>query len=224
MDIISMKKLSQSWRGGDKPIYRELSCSVNMGDKILLEGRSGSGKTTLLKSAAGLLAPTSGVISWGDYEDIYALTDRQRTLWRGKNIGYLNQDSTMLPNLTIGENIEYLMPGKRSLESKKRIIEILESLNIGHLQKSYPAQCSGGERQRAGVARALIKNPKLLLLDEPTASLDLESARLVLSLLDQALGRGAALLVSSHDPLVKDWASAHLRLADYQSSSVARSG
>lgn len=213
--ILKVENISHHW-GSQKPIYKNVNFSLNNCEKTLLEGRSGSGKTTLLKISAGLLVPNGGKVGWAAYPDIYALSDSQRTLWRRANIGYLNQDSTMLPNLTIGENIIQNLPRGQRKKYKNRIVELLDILGIGHLAKAYPVYCSGGERQRAGIARALAREPQLLILDEPTASLDAKSAYRVLSLLDEVASQGAAILVSSHDPLVKEWADTCLQLSAFQ--------
>lgn len=213
--ILKVENISHHW-DSQKPIYENVNYSLNNCEKTLLEGRSGSGKTTLLKISAGLLVPSGGKVGWADYPDIYALSDSQRTLWRRANIGYLNQDSTMLPNLTIGENIIQNLPRGQRKKYKNRIVELLDILGIGHLAKAYPVYCSGGERQRAGIARALAREPQLLILDEPTASLDAKSAYRVLSLLDAVASQGAAILVSSHDPLVKEWADTCLQLSAFQ--------
>lgn len=218
--VLKVENISHRWNLKSELIYENLNCSLNNCDKILLEGRSGSGKTTLLKTSAGILAPLEGKVAWGEYSDIYALPDRKRTLWRRAHIGYLNQDSTMLPNLTICENIACALPGRPSQEDKNRISGLLDLLGISHLAKMYPSHCSGGERQRAGVARALAKKPQLLILDEPTASLDTKSAYRVLALLEQVVQQGTAVLVSSHDPLVKDWADTCLNLSDFQKFTV----
>lgn len=219
--ILKIESISHCWDPQKNPIYENVSYSLKNCEKILLEGRSGSGKTTLLKTSAGLLAPDGGKVSWVDYPDIYALPDSQRTLWRRANIGYLNQDSTMLPNLTIGENILQTLPRGQKQKYNHRIVELLDMLDIGHLDNAYPVNCSGGERQRAGIARALARDPQLLILDEPTASLDAKSAYRVLSILDEVASQGAAILVSSHDPLVKEWVDTCLKLSDFQKPTAA---
>lgn len=191
--------------------------SLGSGEKLALEGRSGSGKTTLLRISAGLLAPRQGTVTWrkqnsAQAEDdvplnVYEVSEGRRSAWRQQHIGYLDQDSGMLSTLTLTDNARVPLPkaARKDPTLTENLAGLFDKLGIGHLATAYPNQCSGGERQRAGIARALLKKPSLLILDEPTASLDHTSAIRVLELLDEQVKQGSAVLVSSHDDLVKEW-------------------
>lgn len=213
---LALTSIAHCW--GERTLITDFSLTVSPGERVSLDGRSGSGKTTLLKVSAGLLGPTHGTVTWSapgtdrgpnpqQDLDVYATDERTRTAWRQKHIGYLDQDSGMLPALTLLDNALVALPRERRKAPNlvNEAEDIFERLGIAHLLASYPHQCSGGERQRAGLARAFLKKPSLFILDEPTSSLDHGSALQVLAALDTAVSQGAAVLVSSHDDLVKDW-------------------
>lgn len=125
--------------------------------------------------------------------------------WRAGHLGFLDQDSEMLPDLRIIENV--LVPiTTRDKAAAERAQELLTALAVDRIAASWPQSCSGGERQRCGVARALITRPDLLILDEPTASLDSPNAHRVLDVLAGARDAGTTILVASHDELVVEWA------------------
>lgn len=162
-------------------------------------GRSGSGKSTLLNLLAGLLTPSEGTV-FLNKQDLYHLSDAERSRLRNRKIGVIPQGQTALQNLTVLENI--LLPcalypdGDDSLG---RARELLERVGIAHLALVMPASLSGGELRRMAVARALIRQPEIILADEPTSDLDGENTATVIALLRQAADRGAAVLLVTHE-------------------------
>ncbi|MDO4936389.1 MAG: ATP-binding cassette domain-containing protein [Sutterellaceae bacterium] len=173
---------------------------IPSGTHCVLKGASGSGKTTFLRLISGIAAPSSGVIRWGQ-TDVTRLGAGERDRWRGKNVGFLFQDFRLFEGLTALENV--LLPcgfyARVTQKDRKRAQELLET--VGVCPTTRTANLSRGEMQRTALARLLMTKPKVILADEPTASLDTENARHVLDLLMQsAHDSGATLIVASHDP------------------------
>ena len=198
-----------------------VSLSLNSGDFVAIVGKSGNGKSTLLNLIAGLLKPTHGsVVVLGEEISAPEFSDAQVSSLRAKNIGFVTQSQTLLPNLTVYNNI--LLPvqiaksgqmkdsEQKSSEQKNenscgedyysnRALDFCKRLHIEDLLWCYPTELSGGEMRRVMIVRALINNPKLLLLDEPTGDLDPEHTRIVMELLREAANLGAAVLMVTHD-------------------------
>jgi ABC-type lipoprotein export system ATPase subunit len=178
--------------------------NVEKGEHLAVLGLSGSGKTTLLHVLAGLLRPAKGELTISGTR-IYQLSEAKRDAFRGKNIGVIFQQLHLVDSLTVEDNIalaQYLS-GKKT--DKHKIRELCEELGIADKLKSHIDELSQGQRQRVGIARAVINEPELLLADEPTSSLDDRRAEVVIRLLKgQAERTGAALIVSTHDRRVKN--------------------
>ncbi|MDR0882617.1 MAG: ABC transporter ATP-binding protein [Candidatus Adiutrix sp.] len=180
------------------PVDR-LDFTLEAGDFVCLLGRSGSGKTTLLNMMAGLLTPDHGEVLI-DGVNLFAMNDRERTKWRNEKIGYVPQGQSLLGNLTAVDNVRlpfHLQP--RAGASLKKAADLLTDLGVAHLANSYPASLSGGELRRVALARALMNSPELLIADEPTSDLDLETAREIMALMSLLNDRGVTLLVATHD-------------------------
>jgi putative ABC transport system ATP-binding protein len=159
-----------------------VSLQVNTGEFVAIMGRSGSGKSTLLHLLGLLDAPTSGDI-FIDNRDVLKLSDEQKANFRLSQLGYVFQEFSLITELTILENV--FLPavclGQRN-GYRQKARELLATVGLGERLNHYPNEVSGGEQQRAAIARALINQPKILFADEPTASLDITSARIVLEL------------------------------------------
>ena len=185
------------------------TCKIERGDRIALVGPSGSGKSTLLHLLAALDEPTSGTITWP------ALGERE-TL-RPSKISFVFQTESLLAPLTILENIEVprLLAGSNADEARNDASEILDALGLNALADKLPEEISGGQAQRAAVARSLITKPALILADEPTGQLDHQTAKQLLDLLLRRLkGSDVALVIATHDPFVAarmktQWTMAH---------------
>ncbi|EGO62528.1 ABC transporter ATP-binding protein [Acetonema longum] len=175
------------------------------GEQLILAGPSGSGKTTLLHLVAGLLSPTSGEICW-EGKRLDTLSESKRDRWRADHMGYIFQNFNLLPALTVAENIMVAAALRsRSFggEQRRQAKEMLALVGLEDKSDNKPAHLSTGEQQRVAVVRALINKPRLILADEPTASLDRDNAAVVLDLL-QSLCREnhSSLILSTHDPAV----------------------
>ncbi len=191
-----------SFPDGDsqRTVLDGVTLSVRPGEVVAFTGVSGSGKSTLLAIAALLQQPDSGqVIIAG--EDASQLSGAARTELRRNNIGVVYQAANLLPSLTAREQLELIahIGGKLDGAARERARELLVTVGLEHRLDARPAQMSGGERQRVGIARALMNAPSVMLADEPTAALDPERGRAIMDLLtEQALRNNAATLIVTH--------------------------
>jgi putative ABC transport system ATP-binding protein len=190
---VELRRVSKTYREGDseRAVLSDVSVAIEPGEIAVLVGRSGSGKSTLLNLIAGIDRPTSGRVLV-DGTDLTALDEDARTRFRRRRIGFVFQFFNLIPLLTVEENL--LLPldlnGGAGAAGVARARALLERVGLGGRGSSSPDRLSGGEQQRVAIARALIHDPALILADEPTGTLDAETAASVLALLD-ALAREA---------------------------------
>ena len=190
----------------------ETDFSLRAGALIAITGRSGSGKSTLLKMLAGLMEPGTGRVLLDD-TDIYRLEEAELARLRNRQIGLAPQTLMALSSLTVQENV--LLPCSlygEAREAKPRAEQLMERLGIAHLRYSDPTELSGGELRRLTLARALVRDSAVLLLDEPTGDLDDENTRLVLTLLREEAARGKAVLLVTHEREAADYADSLYRM------------
>ncbi|MGH7885802.1 MAG: ABC transporter ATP-binding protein [Thermodesulfobacteriota bacterium] len=183
-------------------IIKNISFSLDTGKLAVISGRSGAGKTTLLHLIAGLDVPTDGEC-WIDEICISKLDSEKRARFRLENIGFVFQSFNFLPSLTIAENISvpaYLNNGIKNSDIERKVKSITKILGINSLFDRYPDEVSGGEIQRASIARALINSPKIILADEPTGNLDTENREIVLQSFKKIIDEfGVTVLMATHD-------------------------
>jgi putative ABC transport system ATP-binding protein len=200
--MINTKNLRFSYTKDQEFIFPDLYCEA--GSTLLITGDSGKGKTTYLHLLAGLLQPTSGEILI-DKTDLVSLSEKKTDRYRGKNIGVVFQKSYFIAALTVLENLQmasWLATGKKHT---KRAKKLLEQLGIENQAEKLPSQLSIGQQQRVSIARALMNEPKVLLADEPTSSLDDKNAEKVIDLLTSLSKEyKAALLIVTHDSRIKE--------------------
>jgi len=205
-------------------ILRSIDFEAEVGDHVSIVGRSGSGKSTLLNLLGLLDVPTSGRLFF-DEVPLENLSSRARDRRRGRDIGFIFQQFNLLPGRTALENVAtpLLYASGREFWNRQRIAgEMLERVGLGGRMHSMPTQLSGGEQQRVAIARALVRGPRLILADEPTGALDVETGASVMGLLDDiAEQSGAALITITHDPNVAALARRHYRLDGGVLSPVA---
>jgi lipoprotein-releasing system ATP-binding protein len=182
------------------PVLRGVSLSAGTGDSIAIIGPSGSGKSTLLNIIGSLDKPTSGTVTFGGV-DVTGLADNDLAAFRSTKVGFVFQDHHLLPQLTAYENVLLpTIPGGKNDGVADKARDLMERMGISHRSDAFPAQMSGGERQRTAVARALINDARLLLCDEPTGSLDRESGSDIVSLLlELAEQRDVTVIVVTHN-------------------------
>ncbi len=192
-----------------------VSLRVEAGEMVALYGPSGSGKTTLLLMVATLLAPTSGSVLIGGH-DVSSLSEREASRFRLSGLGFIRQNFDLLPGVSAIDNaVLKLLASMRWREAQRAITPMLERLGLGERLLHRAETLSMGERQRVMIARALSTEPRLLLADEPTGSLDTQRGREVLELLRELCReRQVAIVLVSHDPIAADYADRALGLRD----------
>ncbi|WP_419802844.1 ABC transporter ATP-binding protein [Mucilaginibacter sp.] len=200
-----MLRVQSVWHqyNGQPPLQFQ-NWAVNQGEQWLLLGNSGSGKTTLMHIITGLLKPTAGDIIIGD-QLVYGLPAAKLDAFRGRNIGIVFQQPHLISSLTVTENLLIAQHFAGLPQDKKRIEEVLVSLNMADKRSIKPQQLSQGQMQRIAIARAVINKPALLVADEPTSSLDDVNTKAVLDLLiQQSELNHATLIIATHDHRVKE--------------------
>ena len=218
-DFIKLQNVSKQFRLTSEKSFTALSdinLEIAAGQLVAIFGKSGSGKSTLLNLIAGLDQPTGGEISVAG-EIINNLSENRLALWRGKNVGIVFQFFQLLPTLTVLENIQLAMDFVGVVptgERKEKAQSLLELVGIADQADKLPATLSGGEQQRAAIARALANDPPLLLADEPTGNLDSKTSDAVLGLFDGLVKRGKTLIVVTHDEEIASQANSTIRLTD----------
>lgn len=199
--MLQANSVTKTFRRGAQRIVavKETTLGLSAGRLTAIIGRSGSGKSTLLNLLAGLLTPSSGRVLL-DGQDLYQRSDAELSRCRNQKIGVIPQGQTALHNLTVLENILLpcaLYPGDDN--AVERAGALLEQVGLTRLAAAKPASLSGGELRRMAVARALIRQPEVILADEPTGDLDSENTNSVIALLRQAADQGAAVLLVTHE-------------------------
>lgn len=183
--LLTLRDVTKSYGGArTRAVLRDISLTVNDGELVAIMGESGAGKSTLLNLIAGLDLPDTGTIVL-DGTDLAALDDDARTVLRRHRMGFVFQAFHLLPHLTMFQNVRLpldLLETPRD-EADARVSAMLAAVGIAHLAHDFPRTISGGEAQRAAIARALVHEPQLVLADEPTGNLDSEAAAQVLQLL-----------------------------------------
>ena len=210
--MMSFVRLENVTRRYDRQVTAldRVSLGIESGEWVAVMGPSGSGKTTLLNLLGGLDSPDEGRILVGGL-DLSALPRRERIRYRRESVGLVFQQYHLIPYLTAVENVmlaQYLH--SQADESEAR--QALENVGLGPRLQHLPSQLSGGEKQRVGIARALINRPQLVLADEPTGSLDAENQKAVLELFRRIHGAGQTLVMVTHDPAVGGFADRQIRL------------
>lgn len=195
---VKLEKVSKIYGSKEVKIVAvdEISFEIAKGEFVVIVGPSGAGKTTVLNILGGMDKATSGNV-YIDGENIAKYNNRQLTAYRREDIGFVFQFYNLVPNLTALENVELaLQICREPLDART----VLEDVGLSDRLKNFPAQLSGGEQQRVSIARALAKNPKLLLCDEPTGALDYQTGKAILKLLqDMCRERGMTVIVITHN-------------------------
>jgi putative ABC transport system ATP-binding protein len=195
---IEVRGVSKAY--GSQTVLNEASLTIERGERIAVIGRSGSGKSTLLRLIGGLEPADRGTVRVGD-ADLGSLSEPARAMWRRRDLGFVFQFFNLLPTLTVAENVELplALNGVSAKASRQRSQALLEELGLGSCAARFPDELSGGEQQRVAIARAVVHEPVLVLADEPTGNLDVETAGQVLELLRETCDRrGTTLVMATH--------------------------
>jgi putative ABC transport system ATP-binding protein len=219
MPLIHARNLVKTYRSGEVPVHaiRGVDFDIDPASFVSFVGPSGSGKSTLLNMIGCLDPPTSGSIEVAG-KDVTRLDRRQGARFRGEHIGFVFQDFNLIPVLTVFENVEYpllMVQNWTAGQRKKRVEERLEAVGMMDQAGKYPGQISGGQKQRAAVARALVTNAELVLADEPTANLDRATALRIIDLMKRMRDAfDTTFIFSTHDPKVMQNAEIIFSLED----------
>lgn len=200
LDVQSLKKVYTTRFGGAKvEALRNVNFTVEKGEYVAIMGESGSGKTTLLNILAALDKPTSGTVRL-EGQELTAIRESAMAAFRRDNLGFVFQDFNLLDTFTLEDNIflPLVLAGKNHGEMRRRLDPIARQLGIQTLLKKYPYEVSGGQKQRAAVARALITHPRILLADEPTGALDSRATDELLRLFSEINQSGQTILMVTH--------------------------
>ncbi len=200
LEVKSLKKIYTTRFGGNQvQALSEVSFSVEEGEYVAIMGESGSGKTTLLNILAALDKPTEGEVILGG-RSLSNIREKEIASFRRDNLGFVFQEFNLLDTFTLQDNIflPLVLAGKSYEEMNRYLRPIAAKLGISELMKKYPYEVSGGQKQRAAVARALITNPKLILADEPTGALDSKSTDELLKLFSEINYDGQTILMVTH--------------------------
>ena len=213
MSFIEFKNVSKIYQTGEIEIRAvdNISFPINRGEFVVIVGPSGAGKTTVLNILGGMDTPTSGVINV-DGTDIAQFSEKELTTFRRDDVGFVFQFYNLVPNLTAYENVELATQlCKNPVDAEV----ILGEVGLVNRKDNFPSQLSGGEQQRVSIARALAKNPKLLLCDEPTGALDYITGKSILKLLqDMCRERGMTVIVITHNSALMPMADKIIKIND----------
>ena len=217
--FISIDNIEKSYGEGENrfQVLKGISFQVEKGEMVVLLGPSGSGKSTLLNIIGGIDTLDKGRVGI-DNEYIENMSEKERIAYRRKNLGYVFQSYNLIPNLTVRENIEvgaYL--SKKHLD----IEELLYVLGLKKHENKIPAQLSGGQQQRTSIGRAIIKNPNLLLCDEPTGALDSDTSKQILELIEKVKEKyNTSIIMVTHNENIAKMADTIIRLKDGKIQSI----
>ena len=218
-DFVKLQDITKIYKMGEIEIRAadNISFSIDKGEFVVIVGPSGAGKTTVLNILGGMDTATSGTLLV-DGDEITAYNSKRLTEYRREDIGFVFQFYNLVPNLTALENVELALQICRDpLDARK----VMEEVGLGDRLNNFPAQLSGGEQQRVSIARALAKNPKLLLCDEPTGALDYNTGKAILKLLqNMCRERGMTVIVITHNQAIAPMADRLIHIKNGQVSQM----
>ena len=211
--FLEIRGIKKSFGTGDSRVnvLKGLDLDIEKGEFCVLLGPSGSGKSTLLNIIGGIDGADEGSITI-EGERLEDMTEKKLSLYRRKHLGYIFQMYNLIPNLTVRENIEV---GAYLSDHPLDVDELLHTLGLYEHQKKLPNQLSGGQQQRTAIGRAIVKNPDILLCDEPTGALDYHTSKEILKLIETVNQRyGNTIIMVTHNDAIKDMADRVLKLRD----------
>jgi len=203
--MINLKHVSRTFTQGDRDYsaLTHVNLHITSGEHVVIVGKSGSGKSTLLNLITGIDRPSAGTVTVGG-TDLAGLNESDLARWRGKNIGIVFQFFQLIPTLTIAENLILPMEFVNVIPKKERwerALSLLDLVDIADHAHKFPTSLSGGEQQRAAIARAMANNPDILIADEPTGNLDSKTADSIRGIFNRLVAVGKTLIVVTHDSL-----------------------
>ena len=217
--IIEFRNVDKIYKSGDHILKAmdNVNFTIEEGEFVVILGPSGAGKSTLLNLLGGLDTVTSGEIIVKD-NHVERFSDDQLTSYRARNVGFIFQFYNLIPNLTALENVELM---KDIVDVDINGLDVLDSVGLKNHANQFPAQLSGGEQQRVSIARAVAKQPTMLLCDEPTGALDSNTGVLILNLLqDMSNSKGTTVIIVTHNVILAEAADKVIRIKNGQIESI----
>ena len=208
--FIELKNVKKTYVVGEQKFNAldGIDLSINQGEFVVILGPSGAGKSTLLNLLGGMDKATSGSIMIGD-NDIAEYSDKELTRYRANEVGFIFQFYNIMPTLTVDENVNLIKDVTNTSRNSK---EVLKSVGLSKHVDKFPGELSGGEQQRVSIARAIMKNPKVLLCDEPTGALDSKTGVEILKLLRKQSDEDTTVIIVTHNSLIADIADRVIRI------------
>ena len=208
--FIELKNVKKTYVVGEQKFNAldGINLSINQGEFVVILGPSGAGKSTLLNLLGGMDKATSGSIMIGE-NDIAKYNDKELTRYRANDVGFIFQFYNIMPTLTVEENVNLIKDVTNTSKDSK---EVLKAVGLSRHANKFPQELSGGEQQRVSIARAIMKNPKVLLCDEPTGALDSKTGVEVLKLLKQQSDNDTTVIIVTHNALIADIADRVIRI------------
>jgi len=208
--FIELKNVKKKYIVGQKDFYAldGVDLKIDQGELVVVLGPSGAGKSTLLNLLGGMDLPTSGTIKIGEKE-ISKMTDKELTQFRASDVGFIFQFYNILPTLTARENVELV---KDVTSTTKDALVCLDEVGLKNHADKFPSELSGGEQQRISIARAIMKNPKILLCDEPTGALDSKTGVQILKILKKQCDFDTTVIIVTHNSLIASVADRVIKL------------
>ena len=223
LDVRNLKKVYTTRLGSNQvQALSNVNFSVEQGEYVAIMGESGSGKTTLLNILASLDRPTGGEVILNGKNTV-DIKEKELSAFRRKNLGFVFQDFNLLDTFSLQDNIflPLVLSGEKYDSMQEKLKPIAKELGIESILGKFPYEVSGGQKQRAAVARALITNPQIILADEPTGALDSHTSEEIMDLFHELHERGNTIVVITHDESVANLAERKIRIKDGQVSEVA---
>lgn len=221
--FIELKNVKKIYNIGDQTFKAldGIDLEMGLGEFVVILGPSGAGKSTLLNLLGGMDKPTSGSIVIGE-KDISKFSDKELTRFRANDVGFIFQFYNIMPTLTVSENVNLI---KDVTNTSKDVKEVLKSVGLLKHADKFPQELSGGEQQRVSIARAIMKNPKILLCDEPTGALDSKTGVEILKLLRKQSDEDTTVIIVTHNSLIAEIADRVIRIKNgkVESNEINRS-
>ena len=217
--ILFAKNVTKIYGVGTKNPYtalKDVSLEMEEGEFICVMGPSGAGKSTFINNLSTIDLPTKGFV-YINGKEVRQMSEREIGRFRYENLGFIFQEFNLLDSLTIFENIAVplTLAGKKKKDIQESVNQIAKKLGVEMILNKYPSECSGGQRQRAAICRALVTKPKLIVADEPTGNLDSKNSHELLSLFrDLNVNSGVSILMVTHDPKIASYSSKLLYIKD----------
>lgn len=217
MAIIEISDLKKTYGKGDGVTYalRGVDVSINRGEMVAIMGKSGSGKSTLLNIIGGIVRADSGKYTF-DGEDMTKNSNRQNVKFRREHVGFVVQQFALIDEMSVYKNIElplkYQGIGKK--DRQRKVADVLKKLELYDKIKKMPTQLSGGQQQRIAIGRAIVKNPDIILADEPTGALDRATGESIMNIFEQINKQGKTVIIVTHDDKIAKRCSRVIKLMD----------